>query len=197
MQDLEFSYLYDKYGKHLPSQTRDIYLLREAIFGFSEIRNYLDGSQRKVLEVGCGPGILLNELSIAYPNNEYCGVDPFISSYSKFNNIFDSINKTKFHKYKIEDLNTDEKFDLIILMRTLEHIHQPKLFLELDIFFRQNCSQKIKYLKIIMKKKEYYTEELEKSSAEKAREIEYQKYYTGGSIVLMFLVLIAMYFVLK
>ena len=40
-------------------------------------------------------------------------------------------------------------------------------------------------------------EELEKSAAEKAREIEYQKYYTGGSIVLMFLVLIAMYFVLK
>ena len=48
-----------------------------------------------------------------------------------------------------------------------------------------------------MKKREYYTEELEKSSAKKAREIEYQKYYTGASIVLMFLVLIAMYFVLK
>ena len=48
-----------------------------------------------------------------------------------------------------------------------------------------------------MKKKEYYTEELEKSSAEKVREIEHQKYYTGASIVLMFLVLIAMYFVLK
>ena len=54
-----------------------------------------------------------------------------------------------------------------------------------------------KISKIIMKKKEYYTEELEKSSAKKAREIEYQKYYTGASIVLMFLVLIAMYFVLK
>jgi len=54
-----------------------------------------------------------------------------------------------------------------------------------------------KISKIIMKKKEYYTEELEKSSAEKVRAIEYQKYYTGASIVLMFLVLIAMYFVLK
>ena len=46
-------------------------------------------------------------------------------------------------------------------------------------------------------KKEYYTEELEKSSEEKMRSLQYQKYYTGGSIVLMFLVLIAMYFVLK
>ncbi len=130
MQDLEFSHLYDKYGKHLPSQTRDIYLLREAIFGFSEIKNYLNGSQKKVLEVGCGPGILLNELSIAYPNNEYCGVDPFISSYSKFNNIFDSINKTKFHKCKIEDLNTDEKFDLIFSINVCEHVEDWKSYID-------------------------------------------------------------------
>ena len=48
-----------------------------------------------------------------------------------------------------------------------------------------------------MKKKEYYTEELEKSSEEKIKALKYQKYYTGGSIVLMLLVLCAMYFVLK
>ena len=48
-----------------------------------------------------------------------------------------------------------------------------------------------------MRKKEFYTEELEKSSEEKNRALEFQKYYTGGSIVLMFLVLLAMYFVLK
>ena len=48
-----------------------------------------------------------------------------------------------------------------------------------------------------MKKKEYYTEEMEKSSAEKMEALNRQKYYTGGSIVLMFLVLIAMYFILK
>ena len=48
-----------------------------------------------------------------------------------------------------------------------------------------------------MKKKEYYTEELEKSPEEKMRALSFQKYYTGGAIVLMFLVLIAMYFVLR
>jgi|TARA_B100001245_G_C22851409_1_gene409278 hypothetical protein len=48
-----------------------------------------------------------------------------------------------------------------------------------------------------MRKKEFYTEELEKSSEEKIRALKFQKYYTGGSIVLMFLVLLAMYFVLK
>jgi hypothetical protein len=48
-----------------------------------------------------------------------------------------------------------------------------------------------------MKKKNYYTEELQQSSEEKIRSLENQKYYTGGSIVLMFLVLVAMYLVLN
>ena len=48
-----------------------------------------------------------------------------------------------------------------------------------------------------MKNKEYYTEELEKSPKEKMQTLERQKYFTGGSIVLMILVLIAMFFVLK
>ena len=48
-----------------------------------------------------------------------------------------------------------------------------------------------------MKKKEYYTEEMEKSSRDKMCAIENQKYYTGASIILMILVLLAMYFVLK
>ena len=48
-----------------------------------------------------------------------------------------------------------------------------------------------------MKKKEYYTEELEKSTSEKIDALKRQKYYTAGSIVLMFLVLIAMYLTLS
>ncbi len=45
--------------------------------------------------------------------------------------------------------------------------------------------------------KEYYTEELKKSPADKMKAIRYQKYYTGGSIVLMILVLISMYLILN
>ena len=48
-----------------------------------------------------------------------------------------------------------------------------------------------------MKKKEYYTEEMEKSPVEKMKALERQKYYTAGSIVLMALVLLIMYFILK
>ena len=55
----------------------------------------------------------------------------------------------------------------------------------------------MKYDKDGLPKKEYYTEELETSPENKMRALKYQKYYTGGSIVLMFLVLISMYFILK
>jgi len=47
-----------------------------------------------------------------------------------------------------------------------------------------------------MKKKEYYTEELEKSTSDKIQALKRQKYYTGASVVLMFLVLLVMYFTL-
>ena len=45
--------------------------------------------------------------------------------------------------------------------------------------------------------KEYYTEELKKSPEDKMKALKYQKYYTGGAIVLMFLVLISMYLILN
>ena len=44
---------------------------------------------------------------------------------------------------------------------------------------------------------EYYTEELKKSPEEKMKAIRFQKYYTGGSVVLMLVVLICMYLILN
>ena len=45
--------------------------------------------------------------------------------------------------------------------------------------------------------KEYYTEELKKSPEEKMKAIRYQKYYTGGSVILMIIVLFSMYLILN
>ena len=55
----------------------------------------------------------------------------------------------------------------------------------------------MKYDKNGLPIKEYYTEELQKTPEEKMKAIKYQKYYTGGSVVLMFLVLLGMYFILN
>ena len=45
--------------------------------------------------------------------------------------------------------------------------------------------------------KEYYTEELKKTPQDKLKELKHQKYYTGGAIILMFLVLFGMYLILN
>ena len=55
----------------------------------------------------------------------------------------------------------------------------------------------MKYDKNELPVKEYYTEELKKSPKDKMKALEYQKYYTGGAIILMFLVLISMYLILN
>ena len=55
----------------------------------------------------------------------------------------------------------------------------------------------MKYDKDGLPIREYYTEELKKSPEEKMRAIRYQKYYTGGSVVLMLVVLICMYLILN
>ena len=53
----------------------------------------------------------------------------------------------------------------------------------------------MKYDKDGLPKKEYYSEELKTSTEKKMKALKYQKYYTGGAIVLMFLVLIGMYLI--
>ena len=55
----------------------------------------------------------------------------------------------------------------------------------------------MRYDKDGLPKKEYYIEELKTSPEKKIKALEYQKYYTGGSIILMILVLITMYLILN
>ena len=55
----------------------------------------------------------------------------------------------------------------------------------------------MKYDKNGLPVKEYYTQELKTPTAKKMKALEYQKYYTGASIILMILVLVTMYFILN
>ena len=55
----------------------------------------------------------------------------------------------------------------------------------------------MKYDKNGLPVKEYYTDDLNKTSEEKMRALKHQKYYTGGAIILMFIVLVSMYLILN
>ncbi len=67
-------------------------------------------------------------------------------------------------------------------------------FLLPRLFFRYF---NMRYDKNELPVREYYTEELKKSPEAKMKALRYQKYYTGGSIILMFIVLISMYLILN
>ena len=55
----------------------------------------------------------------------------------------------------------------------------------------------MKYDKNGLPVKEYYTDELKKPLNDKIEAIRFQKYYTGGAIILMFVVLFGMYLILN
>ena len=55
----------------------------------------------------------------------------------------------------------------------------------------------MKYDKNGLPVREYYTEELKKSPKDKIKALGYQKYYTGGAIILMIIVLVCMYLILN
>jgi 2-polyprenyl-3-methyl-5-hydroxy-6-metoxy-1,4-benzoquinol methylase len=78
---------------------------------------------KNVLDVGCGTGALLT--SFLKNNCEVLGLD--------FNNKYLSVAKSKginVRKGSIEQIKSNEKFDLIILSHVLEHLLNPSVFLK-------------------------------------------------------------------
>ena len=55
----------------------------------------------------------------------------------------------------------------------------------------------MRYNKNELPVKEYYTTELKKPVIDKIKAERNQKYYTGGAIILMFVVLVVMYLILN
>ena len=55
----------------------------------------------------------------------------------------------------------------------------------------------MRYNKNELPVKEYYTAELKKPVIDKIKAERNQKYYTGGAIILMFVVLVVMYLILN
>ena len=73
-------------------------------------------------------------------------------------------------------------------------IFQWEHFLFAHLFFQYS---NMKYDKNGLPVREYYTEELKKSPEVKMKALRYQKYYTGGAVILMFAVLVGMYLILN
>jgi SAM-dependent methyltransferase len=79
---------------------------------------------RSVLEIGCGSGALLRELSKTWPETVSFGVDPALSCADR------SDPRVRLERGFAEDIPTDlSNFDLIIAVNVIEHALNPNNFL--------------------------------------------------------------------
>ena len=89
-------------------------------FALISIQQLNLSKESRILDIGCGSGKLLQFLnSLGYSN--LCGADPFLKKDLKFDN---------FQIYKKSILEMDEKWDLIMLHHSFEHIPNQKETLE-------------------------------------------------------------------
>ena len=73
-----------------------------------------DNKKLRILDIGCGTGQLVNEISKSYEDVNYLGIDVASNmiSEAKSNNLKDK--NIKFKTCGIEKFNTKDKFDIII-----------------------------------------------------------------------------------
>ena len=108
--------------------------INEAFFGFNQIKDSLArlSPQSKVLEVGCGSGILLNLIKMNHPNLNIHGVEPLgdgFSQLSDYHQILKDKNITLFRSSYEDLLTNDENYDFIFLINVFEHLKDWKDFL--------------------------------------------------------------------
>lgn len=89
---------------------------------------------KAILDVGCGTGYLLQQLGIR--NNFYrCGIELNKDRAA----IARTLSGCEIHELPLEEFKSEKKFDVIILMNVLSHIHSfEKLFDSIDTLLNDN-----------------------------------------------------------
>jgi SAM-dependent methyltransferase len=77
-----------------------------------------------ILEIGCGSGALLQELSVLWPEARCFGVDPALAGADRSN------SKIRLERGFVEDIPAEiRNFDLIVAVNVIEHLPRPDKFL--------------------------------------------------------------------
>ena len=100
--------------------------IEEANFGFRYVTKKIANlkSDSRILEVGCGTGILLSMLSEDFPNHSFHGVEPLGDGFADFHeiNLLSRELGAQIKEASYEELEIKEKYDLIFCVNALEHV---------------------------------------------------------------------------
>ena len=94
------------------------YMFNSFLNAYSEITTHLD-KEKKILDVGCGGGLLVDYLIINGYEAEGCDNYQYDKNTKQMVEIID--NNRAIHKNDIYNLNFTKKYDLIFLSNVIEH----------------------------------------------------------------------------
>lgn len=110
------------------------FIMTDVLFAFNEIEKILKSHKiNRVLEVGCGTGILLKELKDNYKDIEFVGLDPNQSGFHNYEEvskkILDFDNSINIIKSTIESFDNQKKYDLIFSFNVFEHVKNQNQYI--------------------------------------------------------------------
>lgn len=108
--------------------------INEAEFGFSHIEPYCENLSKnaRVLEIGCGVGILLSMLVSKFDTLTFEGIEPFGDGFSQLRDLnrFVQDQGVKISPTGFEDFGPNGQYDLIFCVNVFEHVDDWRQFID-------------------------------------------------------------------
>ena len=92
----------------------------------NELKQILENKPLKILDIGCGKGVIINKLAKTFKNIEFFGVDP----------VFENENIKKGSVYNIPFEN--EYFDIVMSFEVLQHTYIEESLKEINRVVKKN-----------------------------------------------------------
>jgi len=105
-----------------------------------DMASHAEKSETTVIDIGCNEG-WLSLLLHKWGYKRVVGIDPNENSIRKANFLkeYYSMDNVDFYCEDINDFNTDEKFDISIMLGVINHIHNPVYVLKKAHGFTNKC----------------------------------------------------------